>query len=472
MIRFIDMSSPLGSTAMLVQRLWAGPLLFLACFCGLTSPASAQQRIGPSFNCGSPAVASQPVAQVICSSDELAYLDLAYVVAHQALLHSLDEAGRRALAAESALFVQGNTERCGLPKTGLLAKPPAARDMACIADRYRQRRADLLQRVRGPAAAEAILTPEDTLEIQQRLQAKGFLPPSPTVDGVLGPASRNALSTWQRVTGVPETAGFASKAVLAQLAGETIPVTPAPRSAAVPPSSAPAAGSRDTEGGNAQEFDRALASEASMPNGARVTCQDLASLTNRLIGLDEPLFGKPLRDYSDDDFRALVAKRNECAQTLGRLQTSERPAPSFEIAYIRQLYEWRFTKLEEEKRTADAAAQKRREIAELEEDKRLNPTKLPTCEDAQVVRLLAELISKRANEKVAIVDVQPRPREASLMPDVYVPADGLYRREGMEWRQCLSFVPYEFQGAPRKLPVLYRITWQARAKGEFVIVLE
>jgi len=438
----------------------------------LATHASAQQRIGPSFNCSSPAVAGQPVAQVICASDELAYLDLVYVIAHQALLHSLDEAGRRSLTAESAMFVQGNTEHCGLPKTGSLAKPPTARDVACIADRYRQRLAELLQRVRGPAAAEASLAPEDTLEIQQRLRAKGFLPPSPAVDGVLGPASRNALSTWQRVTGVPETGGFASKDVLAQLAGETIPVTPAPRSGAVPPSSTPAAGSLDMERSNAQEFDRALASEASLPNGARVTCRDIASLTNRLVALDELLFGKPLRDYSDDDFRALVATRNECAQTLGRLQTSARPAPSFEIAYIRQLYEWRFTKLEEEKRTADVAAQKRREIADLEEDKRLNPTKLPTCEDAQVVRLLAGLASKRANEVVSIIDARPRPREANLLPDVYVPADGLYRREGMEWRQCLSYVPYEYQGAPRRLPVLYRITWQSRVKGEFVIAIE
>lgn len=447
------------SAAMLLQRLCTGALLLSAC---LPTPASAQQRIGPSFNCSSPAVANQPVAQVICVSDELAYLDLAYVVVHQALSHSLDEAGHRALAAERELFVQGNTERCALPKTGLLAKSPTARDVACIADRYRQRRAELLQRVRGPAAEEASLVPEDTLEIQQRLQAKGFLPPSPAADGVLGPASRSALSAWQRSAGVSETGGFASKAVLAQLAGETIPITPAPRSGAI----------RGMEGGNAREFDRALVAEASLPNGARVNCGNLAELDSRRVGLDDLLFGKPLRDYSDDDFRALVAKRDECAQMLGRLETSVRPAPSFEIAYIRQLYEWRFTKLEEEKRTADTAAQKQREIAELEEDKHLNPTKLPACEDAQVIRLLTGLVSKRANEKVSIVDAQPRPREANLMPEVYVQADGLHRREGMEWRQCLSFVPYEYQGAPRKLPILYRITWQSRAKGEFIIAIE
>ncbi len=130
-------------------------------------------------------------------------------------------------------------------------------------------------------------------------------------------------------------------------------------------------------------------------------------------------------------------------------------------------------KPEAERREPDAATKKKQEIAALEEDKRLNPTKLPSCNDAQVLRLLTGLLSEKTKEKVELVDAQPRPPgDPGLMSDVYVPADGLYRQDGMEWRKCASYSPYEYMGAPRRHTIWYRITWQARAKGEFIVILE
>jgi peptidoglycan hydrolase-like protein with peptidoglycan-binding domain len=179
-------------------------------------PASAQGRVGPSFECAGAGVANQPLAQIICSSDELARLDLSYVIAHQALRQTLDDKGRTALRDDANSFVVAVVEQCELPKSGALNRTPTQREIVCIKGRYELKRQELLNRLSGPGLEEAKLEPEEALAIQRALQAKALLPATAAIDGLFGPTTRTALASWQRSVGLRET-GFGSRSVLDQL---------------------------------------------------------------------------------------------------------------------------------------------------------------------------------------------------------------------------------------------------------------
>ena len=85
-----------------------------------------------------------------------------------------------------------------------------------IASWFGAQRSQLLSRLQGDALAEAQLGPEETIEIQRRLKARGWLPTDAAIDGVFGPISRGALTAWQRAAGIRQT-GFASSSTLIQL---------------------------------------------------------------------------------------------------------------------------------------------------------------------------------------------------------------------------------------------------------------
>jgi hypothetical protein len=70
----------------------------------VSSPGSPV-AMGPSFDCGTKAVSEQPLAQMICASRELAYRELSYVIAYQALkeVSGLDQ--RKTMVAEANALV-------------------------------------------------------------------------------------------------------------------------------------------------------------------------------------------------------------------------------------------------------------------------------------------------------------------------------------------------------------------------------
>ena len=185
----------------------------------VTGPLSApgQGRVGPSFECGA-AIANQPLAQIICSSDELARSDLTYVMAYTALRQSLDEQGRSALREEANVFVGAVVDRCNIPKSGPFGRTATAAEITCIKELYSRQRRELLGRVSGDALEEAKLQPEEALAIQRALQARKFLPAFAAIDGVFGPVTRTAVASWQRSVGLRET-GYASPTMLTQLSG-------------------------------------------------------------------------------------------------------------------------------------------------------------------------------------------------------------------------------------------------------------
>ena len=206
------------------RKILAMALVALLASSTTVGAALAQGRVGPSYECGAK-VADHPLAQIICASDELARLELAYVIAYQALQASTDVQGRKKLTVEAVDFQVSLTEQCDIPKSGVLGRPATPTEIACIKDRLQLQRRVLMSRVSGELLEEAKLLPEETLAIQRALQKKGHLSDTATVDGVIGPATRSAISAWQRSVGRSET-GVASRAIISAV--PTATPTPAP----------------------------------------------------------------------------------------------------------------------------------------------------------------------------------------------------------------------------------------------------
>lgn len=202
-----------------------------------SAPANAA-KLGPSFDCGTKAVATQPLAQMICVSPELSLWELGYVIAYQAVRESASPAVKKVMVDEAnALVVEMNAD-CGLPATGRIQQPPTPAEVACIRGKFSAARASLIGRATGLAKDEAILVPSETVAIQAALQSQNHLPATATLDGVFGPMTRTAITSWQRENRQRET-GFASKAMLQQLGGlppaAAVAAPAPPRPAATPP---------------------------------------------------------------------------------------------------------------------------------------------------------------------------------------------------------------------------------------------
>ena len=119
--------------------------------------ASSSYSIGPSFDCGTKAVSEQPLAQMICASRELAYRELSYVIAYQALKEASSSDQRKTMVAEANALVIAINDRCNLPTTGALRRPPTEQEVGCIGALFQQERAALIERTTGVARDEAVL---------------------------------------------------------------------------------------------------------------------------------------------------------------------------------------------------------------------------------------------------------------------------------------------------------------------------
>ena len=179
--------------------------------------ATANLKVGPSFDCAAPAVQDQPLAQLICLNADLARAQLSYVISFQAALRQTQtEPAWKDLLAGANAFMQKTADDCGIPRTGKLAPNVSSASQRCVMSAFGSERERLLQRTSGDARAEASLTPEQAQEIQSRLRDKGFLPSTATIDGVFGPVTREAIAQWQRAVGQPQT-GFGSAQMLKRI---------------------------------------------------------------------------------------------------------------------------------------------------------------------------------------------------------------------------------------------------------------
>ena len=186
------------------------------------TPATPTDAYGPSFDCTSKAASTQALALAICRNKELAYWELSYVIAYQALREASSPEVRKAMVDEANALVLRMNDQCGLPSTGGLTGPPPVDQLACVRNLFQESRLALISRTVGPAREEATLTPQETVAIQRGLQVSQHLPATATVDGVFGPVTRTAIASWQRESGLPAT-GFGSLALLQQMSAPSSP---------------------------------------------------------------------------------------------------------------------------------------------------------------------------------------------------------------------------------------------------------
>jgi len=205
------------------MRLWMVAAAMAAIALANTARAD-QPRIGPSFDC---AAVHSPGAQLICSSTDLARTDLSFVQTYYALRQQIGEAGWQGLKVEAVEFENRSLQRCGIPLAGPL--PPDNTVMVpCLSARYERQRAIWLSRLSGPALEEAQRPVEQHIALQHDLQTLGFIPPTATIDGVYGAATRSAILAWQGARGMPATGllGNQDSALLEQQATAATPSTP------------------------------------------------------------------------------------------------------------------------------------------------------------------------------------------------------------------------------------------------------
>lgn len=217
----------------------------LACLLNMSVQAQSV-RIGPSFDCASAAVSSQPLARIICSDQDLSRLDLAYVAAYQALRHSLPAPQRTALAKEAQVYTERNQKECSVAATMGATSAISSQTVSCLRAAYARMAQELRGRLRDGALEEAGLPPEQFPLIQQALKDKGYLPIDAQVDGVFGPATRSAIGAWQRANKQTET-GFAGPQLLSQV--RTLAPAQPPKAASLPPSRLPSASTGNAASG-------------------------------------------------------------------------------------------------------------------------------------------------------------------------------------------------------------------------------
>jgi hypothetical protein len=158
------------------------------------------KQLGPSFDCSR---AHDPLALLICSSPPLSRLDLIFNQAYQALRQQSGPQGQKTVRQEAIDFQAKVLATCEIPASGTFTPTPSA--TSCVFQAYEAQRSTWLTRLTSPASDEARRPIEQHIEFQRRLQALGFLPGTATVDGVYGPATREAIAALQRSRGAPET---------------------------------------------------------------------------------------------------------------------------------------------------------------------------------------------------------------------------------------------------------------------------
>ena len=193
------------------------------------APTTSLSRVGPSFDC---ALARDALAGLICGNDQLAWLDLRFTQAYQAMRQQVGDAGQVELRQEAIDFQTQVYASCRLPKAGFL--PPPARPVAeaCVARAYQQQRNVWASRLSAVFQDETNRPLQQHIQLQAALQEQGYIPATSRIDGVYGPTTRSAISAWQITHNLPPTAALSASE--AQLLTQNAPGVPTPSSAATP----------------------------------------------------------------------------------------------------------------------------------------------------------------------------------------------------------------------------------------------
>jgi peptidoglycan hydrolase-like protein with peptidoglycan-binding domain len=195
------------------------------------APFAINPLTGPSFPCPK---AEDPLAQLFCTSPQLALLDMQFVKTYDALHQQVGPAGDEALRQEDIQLELAIRQRCGiaLPQGNSPTPPAPAPPGAdqCVLAAYQQQIAIWKSRLTGAAAEEANRSIPGQIALQARLQALGYLPPQAQLDSVFGSGTRAAIIQWQTSTGRQPTGllGEADATALLATSGAPGQVTTTP----------------------------------------------------------------------------------------------------------------------------------------------------------------------------------------------------------------------------------------------------
>jgi peptidoglycan hydrolase-like protein with peptidoglycan-binding domain len=211
------------------------------------APQPINPLTGPSFPCPQP---TDPLAQLICSTPQLALLDMQFVQSYKALYQQVGTDADPALRHQDYEFDLAVRSQCNIAVSQGATQsptppPPAPAGAAqCVIPLYQQQIATWKAQLQGPALEEANRSIQDQLTLQSRLQALGFLPARAQIDGVFGTGTRAAIIQWQTSVGRQPTGLLGNadaQALLADLpqSTSTPSATPSAQTPSPPPTTPP-----------------------------------------------------------------------------------------------------------------------------------------------------------------------------------------------------------------------------------------
>ena len=191
---------------------------FLLLAAALTAPGVAYgQDYKPDFNCSADH-SKDSIATMLCQNSEAAKYELIFDQTYYALRQIVGKSGWKALKQE-AIADDDVFKACVEPETmdGILPRA----DPSCYISTIDSLTQKYRRRLSGSALEEASRPINQHIALQQTFIDLGYLPAGSIADGVYGKATREAISTWQRVAHRPASDGFISDADAATLSAPT-----------------------------------------------------------------------------------------------------------------------------------------------------------------------------------------------------------------------------------------------------------
>jgi len=143
----------------------------------------------------------------------------------------VSEDGKEALHYEAVDFWNQTAYDCKVDDAGNIPEDLTTLK-SCLISAYKDQGEVWRQKLQGAGLEEASRPIEEHIALQAKLQTLGYLPPTARVDGVYGPATREAIVAWQIASQLPVTgllgtsdATVLSRSQLTAEARTTLPVS-------------------------------------------------------------------------------------------------------------------------------------------------------------------------------------------------------------------------------------------------------
>lgn len=206
--------------------------------------AAAQTYI-PDFDC-SRVNPADSIAELLCHNSDSAKSELIFDQTYYALRQQVGRQGWQSLKRE-VIADQQNTASCvqGTPDPNSPQALPV--DPICYQEKTTEVTNKYRSRLFGAALEEASRPIDQHIALQQKLVDLGYLPSGTKADGIYGEGTRQAIMTWQRVSGRPSSSGFISNQDASVLLSDGRPVAAHPQILSVEETKTPAVAAPENE---------------------------------------------------------------------------------------------------------------------------------------------------------------------------------------------------------------------------------